>query len=61
MDITLRPLSGKTRQEHDLLGNMNVPEEYYFGIQTMRALENFHISRVRLYFFPELIRALADV
>ena len=61
MDITHRSLSGKTRQEHDLLGNMNVPEEYYFGIQTMRALENFHISRVRLYFFPELIRALADV
>ena len=55
MDITKRQLSGKTRTEHDLLGNKEVPVEYYFGVQTMRALENFNISRVRLYFFPELI------
>lgn len=55
------PLSGKTRTEHDLLGNREVPVEYYFGIQTMRAMENFHISRVRLYFFPALIQGLAIV
>ena len=61
MDITKRPLSGKTRAEHDLLGEKNVPVEYYFGIQTMRAIENFNISRVRLHFFPEFIRALAMV
>ena len=50
MDITKRQLSGKTRTEHDLLGNKEVPVEYYFGVQTMRALENFNISRVRLLF-----------
>ncbi len=61
MDITQQKLSGKTRKEHDLLGWMDVPEEYYFGVQTMRALENFHISRVRLCFFPEFINALADI
>lgn len=61
MDITQQKLSGKTRREHDLLGEMDVPVEYYFGIQTMRALDNFHISRVNLSFFPELINALADV
>lgn len=61
MDITKCPLSGKTRSEHDLLGDMEVPVEYYFGVQTMRAVENFHISRVKLNFFPELIKALADV
>ncbi|KAI4469300.1 aspartate ammonia-lyase [Holotrichia oblita] len=61
MDITQCPLSGKTRSEHDLLGYMNVPVEYYFGIQTMRALENFHISGIRLHSFPEFIRALAEV
>lgn len=54
-------LSGMTRREHDLLGDMDVPVEYYFGIQTMRALENFNISRVHLCFFPEFINALADV
>lgn len=61
MDFTDIKLSGKTRREHDLLGEMDIPAEYYFGVQTMRAVENFHISRVRLCFFPELIRGLADV
>lgn len=61
MDIMNIKLSGKTRREHDLLGEMEIPVEYYFGIQTMRAVDNFHISRVRLNFFPELIRALAEV
>lgn len=55
------PLSGKTRKEHDLLGDREVPVEYYFGVQTMRAMENFHISRVRLHFFPLFIKALAVV
>ena len=32
--------SGKTRKEHDLLGEREVPNEYYYGIQTLRALEN---------------------
>ncbi len=61
MDITKMPLSGQTRSEHDLLGNKEVPAEYYFGIQTMRALENFSISKVRLFMFPTFIRGLALV
>ncbi|MEG3047340.1 MAG: lyase family protein, partial [Mucinivorans sp.] len=61
MDVTKMPLSGATRTEHDLLGNREVPVEYYFGVQTMRAMENFNISRVRLYFFPALINGLAVV
>jgi aspartate ammonia-lyase len=60
MDITSTKLSGKVRSEHDLLGDMNIPDEYYFGVQTLRALENFDISRVRLNFFPEIIIGLAD-
>lgn len=61
MDITKTPLSGTTRTEHDLLGFREIPTEYYFGIQTMRAVENFHISRVKLHFFPALIEGLAIV
>lgn len=61
MDITKMPLSGKTRLEHDLLGDREVPVEYYFGVQTMRAMENFNISRVRLHFFPAFIKGLAVV
>lgn len=39
MDFTDIELSGKTRREHDLLGEMDIPVEYYFGVQTMRAVE----------------------
>ncbi len=53
--------SGRTRREHDLLGDRNVPFEYYYGIQTLRAMENFNISGVRLNFFPSIINALAMV
>ena len=49
------PFSGKTRTEHDLLGDKEVPVEAFFGVQTLRALENFNISGVTLKFFPMLI------
>ncbi|MFH0734899.1 MAG: aspartate ammonia-lyase [bacterium] len=53
--------SGRTRTEHDLLGEREVPYEYYYGIQTLRALENFNISGVTLSFYPALIEGLAIV
>ena len=53
--------SGKTRKEHDLLGYKDVPNEYYFGIQTLRAVENFEISGVTLSNYPNFIKSLAIV
>ncbi len=53
--------SGQTRTEHDLLGNMEVPIGAYFGVQTLRAVENFNISGQKLNFYPLLIDALAMV
>ncbi|HOI88303.1 MAG TPA: aspartate ammonia-lyase [Lentimicrobium sp.] len=53
--------SGRTRTEHDLLGFREVPYEYYYGIQTLRALENFNISGVQLNFYPVLAESLAMV
>ena len=57
------PLSvgGKTRKEHDLLGERDVPEAVLYGVQTLRAIENFPITGVTLRGFPELIVALAQV
>ncbi|RKX25408.1 MAG: aspartate ammonia-lyase, partial [Candidatus Zixiibacteriota bacterium] len=54
-------VSGRTRQEHDLLGERDVPDEFYYGIQTLRALENFPISNVSLNHFSVLIEAMAMV
>jgi aspartate ammonia-lyase len=50
-----------TRTEHDLLGPREVPADAYYGVQTARALENFHISGVRLHLYPDLIKAFAMV
>jgi len=49
------------RVENDLLGDLNVPEKAYYGIQTQRAIDNFHISGVRLFQYPEFIKGLAYV
>jgi len=53
--------SGRTRTEHDLLGDREVPFESYYGVQTLRALENFNISGVSLSAYPLIIEALAIV
>ena len=51
----------KTRTEHDLLGEMEIPDDAWFGIQTQRAIENFSITGVPICHFPQLIEALAMV
>ena len=51
----------RTRVEHDLLGEREVPEEALYGVQTLRAMENFPITGVPLREFPSLIDALAAV
>jgi aspartate ammonia-lyase len=50
-----------TRHEHDLLGEREVPNEAMYGVQTLRALENFPITGTALREFPLLIEALAAV
>ena len=47
------------RLEHDFLGEKQVPDNAYYGIQTLRAVENFPITGVPIY--PELLKALAHV
>jgi aspartate ammonia-lyase len=49
------------RIEHDLLGERQVPSGVYYGIHTLRALENFPISGTDISIFPELVNALACV
>ena len=53
--------SGKSRTEHDLLGYKEVPAEALFGIQTLRCIENFDISRDYLSEYPEFTKALGIV
>jgi aspartate ammonia-lyase len=51
----------KYRMEHDSLGELQVPADAYYGIQTLRALSNFPITGIMIGQFPSLIFALAAV
>src|SRR6188508_2237175 len=51
----------KTRTESDLLGKKEIPFDAYYGVQTLRALENFPISGVKTNFYPDYVRAYAMV
>ena len=49
------------RLEHDFLGEREIPAAAYYGIQTLRALENFHITGIPLKVEPLFVQALAFV
>ncbi|QEO13366.1 aspartate ammonia-lyase [Agromyces intestinalis] len=53
--------AGPTRTETDSLGSVEVPADAYWGVHTMRALENFPISKRPISVYPDLVRALASV
>ena len=49
------------RTEHDLLGDRAVPADAYYGVHTLRALENFPITGTAISIHPDLVSALACV
>jgi len=53
--------TGQFRSEHDLLGDREVPADAYYGVHTLRAVENFPITGTPISIYPELIKALAAI
>jgi aspartate ammonia-lyase len=51
----------ETRLEHDLLGERQIPNEHYYGIQTLRAVENFSITGIPISHYPRLVHSLAYI
>ncbi|RBL91866.1 aspartate ammonia-lyase [Chitinophaga flava] len=49
------------RIEHDFLGEKEIPQDVYYGIQTLRALENFHITGIPLKVEPIFVKSLGYV
>ena len=47
------------RVEKDSIGKKNVPEDVYYGVQSLRAAENFHITGLNMH--PEIINSLAYI
>ena len=51
----------KYRVESDLLGELKVPADALYGVQTQRGINNYHISRKKMSWYPDFIIAIAYV
>ena len=49
----------KMRTESDLLGSVELPADVLYGVQTLRGIENFRISKFHLNEYPLFIKGLA--
>ncbi len=54
-------MTNSTRLEHDLLGDEQVPADAYWGIHTLRAIENYPITGKVIGEYTDLIKSLAYV
>uniref|UniRef100_A0A1A9UKB9 Fumarate lyase N-terminal domain-containing protein n=1 Tax=Glossina austeni TaxID=7395 RepID=A0A1A9UKB9_GLOAU len=54
-------MSNSIRIEKDLIGMREIPCAAYYGIHTLRASENFKISKMTISDYPELIRSMVLV
>ncbi len=54
-------MTNSTRLEHDFLGELPIPTDVYYGIQTLRAMENFAITGIPIKSEPLFVQALAYV
>lgn len=57
----MKTTSRQTRRETDLLGGLDVPDEAYFGINTLRATQNFPITHKQIGVYPHFVVALARI
>ncbi|MBR7974125.1 aspartate ammonia-lyase [Burkholderia vietnamiensis] len=54
-------MTSNDRLEHDFLGDLPVPNQAYYGVHTLRALQNFPITGIPISTYPNLVNALASV
>jgi aspartate ammonia-lyase len=55
------PVVDTWRKEHDSLDERELPDSAYYGVQTLRGMENFPISGIALHHFGHFVRSLAYV
>jgi len=53
------PAGAPLRSEHDSIGERSLPRDVYYGVQSLRAAENFHITGLKMH--PEIINAMAEI
>ncbi len=58
-DRTMNQKESKYRSEHDSIGERTLPKDVYYGVQSLRAAENFHITGLSMH--PEIINSIAEI
>lgn len=51
--------NSSVRSEHDSIGERSLPKDVYYGVQSLRAAENFHITGLSMH--PEIINSIAEI
>lgn len=51
----------ETRKEHDFIGELEIPNDKYYGVQTFRALDNFKMTGRKLGDYPFFVKAFAQI
>lgn len=50
-----------TRKEHDFIGELEIPDNVYYGVQTFRAVDNFQMTGRKLKDYPFFVKAFAQI
>ncbi|MCR4942250.1 MAG: aspartate ammonia-lyase [Campylobacter sp.] len=50
-----------TRKEHDFIGELEIPDNVYYGVQTFRAVDNFQMTGRRLKDYPFFVKAFVQI
>lgn len=57
----IQEIMNEYRIESDLLGELQIPQEAYYGVQTQRGINNYKISNLHMYDFPDYVVAIAYI
>lgn len=49
------------RKEHDFIGELEIPDDVYYGVQTFRAVDNFQMTGRKLRDYPFFVKAFAQI
>ena len=50
-----------TRKEHDFIGELEIPDNVYYGVQTFRAVDNFKMTGRTFKDYPFFVKAFAQI
>ena len=60
-NLKFKGVTMATRKEHDFIGELEIPDNVYYGVQTFRAVDNFQMTGRKLKDYPFFVKAFAQI